>query len=211
MKRQVLPLLFLIANFAVYGQVAHDPRWDNLTIYQYGDSLASCECNFENLFRNWPKWVTNDQETELLSYKYVETLEDSSQIELYSVLLNGWESLGGRISGSYGETGNADTTIYTRELYFYGEPMDNIPENIKKDPFKEPLYRSEWEPKFKEMRESFRKTVQIGDKVYLIKLKIGGKKYNHHVICRPGEDKIVFDNLFLGIHETRDMLDKLNY
>ena len=64
--------------------------------------------------------------------------------------------------------------------------------------------------KFKKMRESFRKTVQIGDKVYLIKLKIGGKKYDHYVICRPVENKIVFDNLFLGIVEMRDRIDKFN-
>ena len=210
MKRQALPLVFLIISVVAYGQVAHDPKWDNVTIYEYGDSLTSCECNFENLFRNWTKWVTNSQETELLSYKYVETLKDSSLIEYYAVLLNNWESLSRRISASYGEKGNADTTIYTRELYFYGEPMENIPEKIKKDPFKEALYRSEWESKFKKMRESFRKTVQIGDKVYLIKLKIGGRKYDHYVICRPVENKIVFDNLFLGIDEMRDRIDKFN-
>lgn len=211
MNRQIVSVFFLITSLTVSGQVAHDLKWDNVTIYEYGDSLTSCKCNFENLFRNWPKWVTNHQETELLSYKYIETLKDSSLIEHYAVLLNNWDILGRRISGSYGEKGNVDTTIYTRELYFYGEPMENIPEKIKKDPFKEALYRSEWKSKFKEMRESFRKTVQIGDKVYLIKLKIGGKKYDHHVICRPGENEIVFDNLFLGIQEMKDRIDKLKY
>lgn len=210
MKRKILPLVFLIASVLAYGQVAHDPKWDNVTMYEYGVALTSCTCNFENLFRNWPKWVTNHQETELLSYKYVETLKDSSLIEYYAALLNGWESLGCRISANHGEKVNADTTIYTRELYFYGEPMENIPREVKKDPSKEALYRSEWESNFKRMRESFRKTVQIGDRVYLIKLKIGGKKYDHDVICRPGENKIVFDNLFLGIHEMRDRIDKFN-
>ena len=145
MKRQVLPLIFLIVYVLAHGQVSHDPKWDNVTMYEFGDSLSSWECNFENLFRNWTKWATNSQETELLSYKYVEILKDSSLIEYYAALLNNWESLGRRTSASYGEKGNADTTIYTRELYFYGEPMENIPEKIIKDPFKEALYRSEWE------------------------------------------------------------------
>lgn len=171
MKRQILPLVFLIVSIETYGQVANDSRWDNVTIYEYGIPVTSCECNFENLFRNWPKWVTNHQETELLSYKYVKALKDSSLIEYYAVLLNSWKSLVGRISASYGEKGNADTTVYTRELYFYGEPMENIPEVIKKDPSKEALYRSEWESNFKKMRESFINTVHIDDKVYLIKLK----------------------------------------
>ncbi|MGV8138581.1 MAG: hypothetical protein AB2L20_25545 [Mangrovibacterium sp.] len=210
MNRQILSIFFLIIGTVCYGQIAHDPKWDNVTIYEYGDSLTSCECNLENLFGNWPKWVTNYQETELVSYKYVETLKDSSRIEYYAVLLNNWNILGRRISAYYEEKGNADTTIYTRELYFYGEPLENIPEVIKKDPSKEPLYRSEWESNIKKMRESFRKTVQIGDKVYLIKLKIESREYNHYVICRPGKNKIVFDNLFLGIHEMRDRIDKFN-
>ena len=197
-------------NVAVYGQFAHDPKWNNLTMYEYGDSLASCECNFENLFRNWTKWVTNYQETELLSYKHIETLEDISLIEHYAILLNNWGILGRRISASHGEKGNADTAIYTRELYFYGEPIEDFPEVVKKDPSKEVLYRSEWESNFKKMRASFKNMVLIGDKVYLIKLKIGGKKYDHYVICRPGENKIVFDKLFLGIHEMRDRIDKFN-
>ncbi len=211
MKRPVLVLFFLITGIAAaQGQVTHDTKWDNVTIYEYGDSLTSCESNFENLFRNWTKWVTNYQETELSSYQYVETLEDSSLIEYYAVLLNNWESLSRRISAFYGEKSNADTTIYTRELYFYGEPIKKIIEELKKDPFKEALYRSEWESNIEKMRKSFRKIVQIGDEVYLIKLKIGGKEYDHYVICRPVENKIVFDNLFLGMREMRDRIDKFN-
>ncbi|MGV8093036.1 MAG: hypothetical protein AB2L24_14355 [Mangrovibacterium sp.] len=210
MNRQILSIFFLIIGAVCYRQIAHDPIWDNVTIYEYGDSLTSCECNFENLFRNWPKWVTNYQETELVSYKYVETLKDSSLIEHYAVLLNNWNSLGCRVSASHGEKGNADTTIYTRELHFYAIPMDNLPKEVKDDPSKEPLYRSEWESYFKTMRESFRKTVHVGDKVYLIRLKTEGTKYNHYVICRPGENKIVFDNLFLKIDEIRDRIDKFN-
>lgn len=99
---------------------------------------------------------------------------DSSQVECYSVLLNGWKSLGRRILASHGEKGNADTTIYTRELYFYGEPMEDVPETVRNDPSKEDLYRSEWESNFQKMRESFKNTVHIGDKVYLIKLKMAG-------------------------------------
>jgi hypothetical protein len=60
------------------------------------------------------------------------------------------------------------------------------------------------------MRESFQNTVHIGDKVYLIKLKMAGKKYDHYVVCRTRENKVVFDTLFLGIHEMRERIDKFN-
>lgn len=156
MNRYVLPLFSLIASAAAYRQVAPDPKWDNVTIYEHSDSLTSCGCNFKNLFRNWPKWVTNYQETELLSYCYVEILNDSALIDYYSLLLNSWESLYPRISHSYTESGNADTTIYARELHFHGESPDNIREEVKKDPNKGFLYRSEWESNFKIMRENFK-------------------------------------------------------
>ncbi len=209
MNRIILSIFFITACAVGHGQVVRNPQWDNVTIYEYGVSRTSCESNFVNLFQNWPKWITNFQQTKLLSYKYVETLNDSNQIEYYAVLLNDWKSLWPRIVGSHNEKGNADTTIYTRELYFYAEPMENIPEVVRKDPPKEALYQSECESKFKIMREYFRKTINIGDKVYVIKMTIGGKKYDHHVVCRPGENKIVFDTLFLGIYEKRDILDKL--
>ncbi len=41
-------------------------------------------------------------------------------------------------------------------------------------------------------------------------MKAAGMEYDHYVICRPGENKIVFDNLFLGITEMRDRIDKFN-
>ena len=209
MNRKILSIFFLIIGAVCYGK-SHDPKWDNVTIYEYGDSLTSCECNFENLFRNWSKWVTNHGETVLLSYKYVETLNDRGMIDHYSVSLNIWESLYSRISHSYSESGNSDTTIYARELHFHVESPDNIPEEVKKDTNKGFLYRSEWEFIFQIMRDNFQKNVNVGDKVYLIELKIGGKKHDHYVICRPGENKIVFDHLFLGIHEMRERIDKFN-
>ena len=207
MNKQILSLAFLIMSFVTHGQVINNYKYD-ITLYEYGIPLTSCESNFENLFRNWPKWITNYQQTELLSYKYVEILEDSILIEYYAEQLNNWKSLISRIKGSRGEKGNGDNTVYTRELYFYAKPLENIPEEIKKDSTRKALYRSECESNFKMMKEYFKNTVHIGDKVYNIKLKIEGKQYVHYVICRPGENRVVFDHLFLKIHEIKDDIDK---
>jgi hypothetical protein len=208
MNKQILSLFFLTIGIATYGQVEDNHKWDNVTIYEYGAPLTSCESNFENLFRNWPKWVTNYQQTELLSYKYVKTLEDSMLIDYYAEQLNNWKSLISRIKGSRGEKGNGDTTVYTRELYFYAKPVENLPKEIKNDPSKKALYQLEMNSTLKMMRKYFKETVHIGDKAYNIKLKIDGKEYDHYVICRPTENRVMFDNLFLRIHEMREDIVK---
>ena len=206
--KQIILFLFLILSLRTYGQALNSHKWDDVTIYKYGTPLTSCESNFDNLFNNWPKWITNYQQTKLVSYKYIETLEDSILIDYYAEIVINWKTLWCEISGQHEEKSNADTTIHIRNLYFYTKPFVNIPKRIKNDPSKMALYRSEINLGIKMMREHFKKTVHVGDKVYNIKLKIGGKEYDHYVICRPGENKVVFDMFFLGIHEMRETIDK---
>src|SRR5690554_2916726 len=207
MTRQILFFISLLMSAIAHGQVESNHRWDNVSIYEYGIPLSSCEDNFENLFRNWPKWVTNHQQTKLLSYKFIETLKDSSTVQYYAKKLHGWKSLTCRKTGSYDEKSNADTTIIIRELNIYITPWEKILEEIGKDLSKEEFYHSEMKLKFKLLQQHFQNTVNIGDEVYNIKLKVEGTKYNHYVICRPKENKVVFDNLFLEINEIRYRLD----
>ncbi|WP_186754187.1 hypothetical protein [Echinicola salinicaeni] len=171
--------------------------------------MTGCESNFENLFDNWPKWVTNHQETELVSYHYVEILNDSHQIDRYAKKMNGWESLISRKSGKHGERGNSDTTIYTMKLYFHAEPWEDVIKEMPLDSLQKISYKSEVENRSKIMRDVFKDKVHIGDKVFLVKLEIEDKKYDHYVICSSVENKVVYDNLFFGIEEKKDALDRM--
>jgi hypothetical protein len=209
----------MLQDFSTYlskltAQDVHDPRWDQLNMYEYGVPLTSCESNFENLFHNWPKWVTNYQQTELLSYEYVETLENSARIEYYADLVNGRKSLGRKVSASFNSSGGGNnSTTYTRELNIEIVPAENeeekLEEAIRNQPEKEALLRSNLEFHLKTLRESFLTSVYTGDKVYRIKLKIKGQEYEHYVFCRSEGNKVVFDNLFLYVRETKDTLNKL--
>lgn len=192
---------------STYSQVSHNPKWDNIPIYEYGIPLTSCECNFKNLFNNWNKWITNYQEIEPLSYRYLTTLKNSADIKYYGGLLNGWSSLGRSLSVSQSEEMDADTIIYNREIIFNFNPLNEIPNSIKSNPDSLDLYRSYIESILKYQKDFFEKTVQINDKVFVIYFKNKGKVYKHHVICSHKNNKIIFDTLLFDIYERRDRLD----
>jgi hypothetical protein len=212
MRKIVSLVVILVVNISVYGQTPHDPQWDNVTIYDYGEqAVTSCESNFENLSRNWNKWITNHKETELVSYSYVETLKDSDRITYYSNIMCGWESTGANHSSSSNSTGNADTTTYTREFHIvpttFKEQLEKFSE-ASTDTVKLSLFKAKIDGMLKIMKNQFMERVNIGDKVYLIKLKAKGKIYDHYVICRPNENKIVSYDFLLNIYDTRANLQK---
>lgn len=209
MNRNILTIFFTAISILAHGQFEKNSKWDNVTIYEYGVPLTSCESNFKNLFQNWKKWITNNEDTKLITYKYIEMLRDSILIKHYAEQLNNWESLGREIDYSHLEEGNADTTTFTRKLCFYINQLEKYPEYINNDSIKITKYKLEMESIFNIRKQYFINTVHVGDKVYSIKLKVQNKTYNHYVICRPKENKVVFDNLFLDINEIRYRLDNI--
>jgi len=208
MKKIIIILLSVIVLSSTYGQTVHDSAIiTSVSIYEYGVPLTSCECNFINLFDNWPKWITNYQETTLLSYNYVATIKNNTDIKHYADLLNNWNSLVRSFSGYTSVKQNADTLIYNWERTFSCNPWNEIPDEIEKNPDSFKMFHAETESYFKIQKESFYNTVQIGDKVFAIRLKTRGQEYIHYVICRPEKNKIIFDNLFFGINEMSDRLE----
>ncbi|PCH70287.1 MAG: hypothetical protein COC06_05210 [Bacteroidales bacterium] len=209
MLRNLLFLLLFFSSVATYGQVESNTKYDNISIYEYGLPLTSCEANFKNLFNNWSKWINNSDQTELLSYKYVETLKDSTLLDHYSEKLNNWKSLDRRVKSSFSETGNGDATIYTREFFIHISNVDDAIDKLNLNAANNKICRLEWKSIFKMRKKFFINLVHIGDKVYNIRMKINNREYDHYVICRPGDNKVVSDNLFLGITVIRDRLDKV--
>ncbi|MFD0988705.1 hypothetical protein ACFQ1R_01235 [Mariniflexile jejuense] len=204
-------LYFLVFfNLTVFGQISGNFKLDKITIYEYGSPLKSCESNFINLFANWSKWIINHNDTEFLSYEYIETIEDEKSKEYYSKKLNNINSLGRKLTDIVEEKINEIDTIYTRKLCIRLYPLNSIPEEMKNiAQVNKKKYFAELEEYLEIMNERFKNIVTLGDKVYKIKLKICQKEYDHYVICRPQENKIVYDNLFLAISEYRYRLNLL--
>lgn len=180
-----------------------------VTIYEYGEPLTDCKTNFENLFNNWSKFVTNSQHTKLISYHYVTTLTDSSQVAHYAKLANNWKSLGAKVSGTTGEKGNGKNTIYTRTFYLYPETFQQAVSGLSSNSTQKNYYRAKYQKAINIRRKNFKKKVQQGDKIYIIKLKVDGRKYNHYAVCRPSNHEIVYDPLFTQITGVKYRLDQM--
>ncbi|MBN2662011.1 MAG: hypothetical protein JXR68_00055, partial [Bacteroidales bacterium] len=99
--KKTLAFIILITTSTImaYSQtnidsISHSLLGNRVSIYEYGDSLISCETNFENLFKNWmPRNVTNAREYKLLEYKFVETIADTVRYNYYRNYFSGGEAV----------------------------------------------------------------------------------------------------------------------
>ena len=199
-KNNIILFLLLFICASTYSQEVRNQEWDNISIYEYGILLTSCECNFKNLFNNWNRSINNYQETELLSYKYLTTLKDSIDIKYYEDLLNGLSSLGRTLSVSTFQKMNADSIIYSRDIVFEFNPLSEMSDSIKGNPDSMASYYSEIENIIKNQKSYFKKEVQMNDKVFVIYLKNKWGMHKHYVICSNKNNKIIFDTLFFDIY-----------
>lgn len=75
---KTLLLLLVVLTYQVNAQQI------TKTLYQFPDSVTTCEANFRNLFHNWTdKYVTNANEFELLNYCFVEEIADYDKYKYY--------------------------------------------------------------------------------------------------------------------------------
>jgi hypothetical protein len=178
---------FVIVNIPVYCQ-------NDKTIYEFGKPVTSCESNFENLFRNWgSSYVTNYTDIELLSYEYVEILSDTSRINYYADLFTALDAFSPIVSKS--SSNSVETVELTVEtIKQYMDAIDAIPDSDKKE-----QYKKEIENRLALFKNTFKNTVQVEDKVYLIKMKIKGIYTENHVFCSAKGNKIIWDRLFLNL------------
>ncbi len=91
--------MLLMQQTFSYGQ-------KKVSIYELGDSITSCETNFNNLFTNWTaNNITNADEYRFFGYSFLETITDSVRFNHYRNYFSGAEQLTGSISGSHREDG----------------------------------------------------------------------------------------------------------
>lgn len=96
-------------------------RQGTVSIYEYGDSLISCETNFENLFRNWTKEnITNAGEYHgLESYSFIETISDSVRYKYYRNFFSGLEVVNYYYRDSKSGIYNGKEWVETKEYRVY--------------------------------------------------------------------------------------------
>jgi hypothetical protein len=178
-----------------YGQ-AHDSLRTEVSIYEYGKPVTSCECNFENLLSNWNRWIVNRDEIKLLSYQYVETLKDEARIARYAGKMYGNTSTtllssGGTTRSFYNETKGVPEYrfYYTVDI----GTLDDLINRYKGIATKAQLFaeKAEMERIFGIKKEKYFETVHVGDKVYLLKFEVNEKACDYYVICNPTTKKVL--------------------
>jgi hypothetical protein len=154
MNKLILSVLFFIVNVSAYSQtkidsISHSLLGNRVSIYEYGDSLISCETNFENLFNNWnTRNVTNAREYKLFEFKFVETIADTVRYNYYRNYFSGGEALCSRIASFHSSTSklkkningkpyNEETEIserFVQPTYIHSELFDQrgLPEKSRK-------------------------------------------------------------------------------
>lgn len=120
MKKSIsISTLMLLLAICMYGQ-------KNESIYEVGDSIVSCETNFNNLTSNWTtNNVTNADEYKSFRYAFVETITDSVRYNYYRNYFSGDKILSASTSHSSGEkNGHKFHTLYIKPGYAYREDYD---------------------------------------------------------------------------------------
>lgn len=168
------------------------------TLYEFGQQITSCECNFENLYRNWTdRFITNFRETLILSYEYVETIMDSVRLNYYAMQSDTSliHSVGSTHSGHdiWKDSVFVHQYIYAYRL-FYAHTLGQ--EFQRMFSYESDSLKMEYEEYREKILREHAQVIHIGDKVYMIKLFINKKLYNHYVVCNSQSHRIVFDNLF---------------
>lgn len=207
--KNIFLLFSLTVCISTYGQVTHKSGQDEVSIYEYGEPLSTCESNFENLFRNWDTWITNHEEIKPISYHYVETLKDNSRIAYYTDLLYSWTATEISLSGNNSIYLNGEMETYTNEFHVrpgtFKEVLDSLEQS--KNSLSLDLFKVEIDSIIEFRKRYFRENICIGDKVYLVQLKKKRRIYDYYVICRPKENRIVANEL-LQIRKMRKEIEK---
>ncbi|GCB37140.1 hypothetical protein [Bacteroides faecalis] len=206
MKKLQLMIVSFLLPFTLQAQrstvLVQQTDTSIINIYEYGQPISSCECNFENLFRNWTtQFVTNAKDIELISYEFIERLSDNN-IDSYINLLTCPNVLASAFHASNwtNTTFSEDSIIQKTEKrvrYVLPQFYTIEPGTVPSIPVIEhEKVLDELKKKATLKKELIRKIVSTNDKVYLILFKYGGQTLKNYVICSSKTNRVICDNVF---------------
>jgi hypothetical protein len=162
-------------------------------IYEYGDSLVSCESNFKNLFNAWiPENISNANDTKLLSFQFVEKISSDAQINQYVERLSNSDALTSSFRVWMDNNKN-------KTQLFRLDTLCSLYNKLLAEKKDEATAKSQFEELRKFYADKIRKSIQVGNSVYVIKIEVDGKRFDDFVFCDPETKKVTWDKLFLNV------------
>ncbi len=143
------------------------PEYTNL--FEYGMEVNSCEDNFKNLFRNFPRFIKNDRIIDLLSYEFVGEVKNSRKARKYlRKNLNTEAPTWGFSSRVSTETSGGDTKNPKSSVRLRPTPWKESPSQLKDM-----------------VRTISEEYVEPGDKVYKIRYVLNFVSHEYFVFVDP--------------------------
>lgn len=161
--KQLLVLLALLQCFAINGYAQQSEQQTLFTYNPKGKKLTSVDKNFENLFRNFPKYVENAEKVELMYYQPVGVVESKEQAMKYveknlSPDMPHW--------GVYSEMKEDNTGRYAK----IGIRVEYSPFFMDEDTRNDIMKASE-------------QCIQVNDVIWEIVFKLWDKQYHYYVFA----------------------------
>lgn len=179
-----------------------DAKCQSITnIYEHGEPLSSCDANFKNLFKNWSNHnIMNADDYSLINYSFVETISDTSAIELYSQLLTDNKSLIGTAKNMSSSGGfmNGDNYSIHKQI-FNVRTFGSLCDSTNMTSADIVRMKEAFEQERKNMKYAFKYLVNVGDKVYVIFFKDKYQIYSSFIICSAKTKKVIWDTVFSNI------------
>ena len=171
MKKFLLPLVpMLLLGGSLFAQ----SRPGETTLFEIGTPVTTDAANFDNLFRNFPKYIANGDEIEFLSYEKVGTIKNRGQIKKY-------------LKQNFApDTGFYFGTTYKRGYQDYAE---NWLSEIKIVPV--PSDRKDVKAEWKNWMAAAKRSVHPGMAVYEIEFIHALRSYRYYVFVDPTTHKVV--------------------
>jgi hypothetical protein len=178
----------------MYAQLQRntDECYKETNLFEYGAPLTSGEVNLKNLFNNFPKFVKNAGEIELLSYQYtgnIKNLKSARRFVKKNMYSNApaWNVT--TVSGGH-ETGgkNANQPVIILD----------VPESL-------PFNKSERNKFINKISEEY---IRTGDEVYRIKYVFRLKTYEQYIFINPKTKQVVTEGNIFGFSFLAPNLNK---
>jgi hypothetical protein len=172
-------ILILLSGFSLKIH-AEDSTYYNL--FEYGAPIASSEDNLKNLLRNFPLYIKNADQYELLNYKYVGIIKNKKQIKRYvKNNFNKRMSVFVISTSTTTTTGSPDKSEICLEIQPAMEHQDlfdvkSVVDNISNE------------------------YIHPGYEVYILKFIANLKMYNYYIFINPQTKRVVTKGNMFGFN-----------
>ena len=177
MKKLFLTLVpLLLLGTGVFAQPSPDGK---TTLFEIGTPVTTDAANFDNLFRNFSKYIENGNEIEFLSYKKVGTIKNRGQIEKY--LKHNLSPATGFFFETMGSTKMSGDEDYSSTIRIAVVPSR----------------RMDIETEWKNWMDTLKQSVHTGADVYEIEFNYAQQPHRYYIFVDPTTHRVVEEgNIF---------------